>query len=574
MLAAVLVRVPTLDQPLLERQPFRQTQTAYTALRFYERGIDLLHPELPVLGPPGEVPFEFPLFQAAASVPMAYGVKPDVAVRSTSLAFFVLTALLLWGLVRDLAGRAAGLLAFGVFLFSPFAMLWGRTAMIEYLVTAAAVAYLWGGLRWQRGRRPLPLVAAIAAGVVAMAVKPTSVVFLMLPLLAYRPDGTPAEWRAWVRSRFDPGLIALVVVPLLVAVAWTQHADSIKAANATTRFLTSEGLQEWNFGTLGQRLRIGDWARAFAPTLLLVAGPPVWLACLHRRLRPPDRPGFWLAMLGAAALPVAVFFNLYVAHDYYSIAVSPIVAALFGVGTVRLARVVSPEAQRRILKGAVAWIIVLLAVAAPYWWPAYQRRPERSVRPLALAAELARTSTRRDRIVIQGLDWSPAVPYYARREVLMLPAALLRPSVMDALPVQGYDLLLAAEIDFVTAYLAARWPWVGSVGPHVLRLAHSPSELRGAAVMGGAAVPPNDAPARPAVTAPCDGRPVAIPVDPGPAWLRLIATRYPRSIGVQGAPGPLPFLSTVVVRSPGPTVTVSCSDGGPITVTAYAGPAA
>ena len=60
MAAFATVVALTLDQPLLERHSFRQTQTAYTARIFHEEGIDLLHPKLPVLGEPFEVPFEFP----------------------------------------------------------------------------------------------------------------------------------------------------------------------------------------------------------------------------------------------------------------------------------------------------------------------------------------------------------------------------------------------------------------------------------------------------------------------------------------------------------------------------------
>ena len=63
----VLIHLPTFDQPLVERHNFRQTQTAFTARIYHEEGIDLFDPKLPVLGPPWEVPFEFPLFQAAAS---------------------------------------------------------------------------------------------------------------------------------------------------------------------------------------------------------------------------------------------------------------------------------------------------------------------------------------------------------------------------------------------------------------------------------------------------------------------------------------------------------------------------
>ena len=78
VLAALVVYVaPTLDAPLLEKHAFRQTQTAWTARVFHEDGVDLLHPKLPVFGEPFEAPFEFPLFQALATVPMAAGVAED-----------------------------------------------------------------------------------------------------------------------------------------------------------------------------------------------------------------------------------------------------------------------------------------------------------------------------------------------------------------------------------------------------------------------------------------------------------------------------------------------------------------
>ena len=76
ILATYLALVaPTLGRPLLESHAFRQTQTAYTARIYHEQGIDLLHPRLPVLGEPFEVPFEFPLFQAAASIAMDLGMR-------------------------------------------------------------------------------------------------------------------------------------------------------------------------------------------------------------------------------------------------------------------------------------------------------------------------------------------------------------------------------------------------------------------------------------------------------------------------------------------------------------------
>ena len=182
VLAALVVYVaPTLDAPLLEKHAFRQTQTAWTARVFHEDGIDLLHPKLPVFGAPFEAPFEFPLFQALATVPMAAGVAEDTSLRLTCLACFVLTALLLWGLVRHVAGPVSGVGAVVVFTFTPFALVWSRTSMIEYLATAGAVGFAFGVVLWRERRHPSLFVAALAAGLVGMLVKPTTAVFWILP---------------------------------------------------------------------------------------------------------------------------------------------------------------------------------------------------------------------------------------------------------------------------------------------------------------------------------------------------------------------------------------------------------
>ena len=132
---------------------------------FHEDGIDLLHPKLPVFGEPFEAPFEFPLFQALATVPMAAGVAEDTALRLTCLACFVLTALLLWGLVRHVAVRQRRR-AVVVFTFTPFALVWSRTSMIEYLATAGAVGFAFGVVLWRERRHPSLFVAALAAGLV------------------------------------------------------------------------------------------------------------------------------------------------------------------------------------------------------------------------------------------------------------------------------------------------------------------------------------------------------------------------------------------------------------------------
>jgi 4-amino-4-deoxy-L-arabinose transferase-like glycosyltransferase len=239
--ALVAFVAPTLRQPLLERHGFRQTQTAFQARVFYEEGIDLGHPQVPVLGEPFEIPFEFPLLQAGASIVIDLGVEEDLAMRLSGLACFLTTALFLYGLVRQVAGPVAAFGALVAFTLTPFALLWSRTSMIEYLATAGAVGFTWAFVARRESGRPLLGALALVAGSIGMLVKPTTAVFWILPALLYRPV-SPKSARGR-RRLVDPWTVVIVGVPIVVALLWTRHADAVKAASQTTVWLTSGELR-------------------------------------------------------------------------------------------------------------------------------------------------------------------------------------------------------------------------------------------------------------------------------------------------------------------------------------------
>src|SRR5262249_39084140 len=124
---------------------------------------------------------------------------------------------------------------------------------------------------------------------------------------------------------------ALVLMPLAAGVLWTQYADGLKEQNALARHLTSRALQEWNFGTWGQRGQAETWgcilgrtpAMAHASIFLAVSGA---LALLARRYVGAVLSGALIYL----ALPL-VFTNLYFMHEYYSYA-----SMVFLVGAVGL----------------------------------------------------------------------------------------------------------------------------------------------------------------------------------------------------------------------------------------------
>ena len=486
----VTYAAPGLGEPLLERHGFRQAQTAFTARIFHERGIDLLHPKVPVLGNPFELPFEFPLFQAGASLVMDAGVEDDTAMRLTALGCFVLTALLLYGLVRHVAGRVSAVAALAAFALTPFSFLWARASLIEYLATAGAIGFAWATILWRERGRPLPGALALVAGAVGMLVKPTTAVFWIAPALAYRPNA-PARESA---RREQIWTASLVLVPLAAALAWTRYADAIKAANETTSWLVSTNLREWTLGTLAQRLDPETWlviSGRIVSTLLGLYGAILIVAAVFATVRARQR-GFWLSMWFAAAAPVLVFTNLYFQHDYYLAAVAPAFAGLIGLGAGFLWSRLPSHAAVRAVAVSLGLVLVLatLELSRGYWSRIDDAKND-SVLPLA--REVAQLTRSDELVAVVAYDWDPALLYYARRwghTVTERDPEL----AYDSIRRNGYRYLLVVDPARFDPAALGRWPWLGVVGQHSYSLADSPLGLRRAQIVATDVIPASGKP--------------------------------------------------------------------------------
>jgi hypothetical protein len=565
VLGALVVYVaPTLGAPLLEKHAFRQTQTAWTARVFHEDGIDLLHPKLPILGAPFEVPFEFPLYQAVAALAMDLGVPEDKALRATCLLFFALTAVLLWGLVRYVAGPVSGIAAAAAFTFTPMSLVWSRTSMIEYTATAGAVGFAFALVVWRDRRHPLFLALGMAAGLMGMLVKPTTAVFWILPALAYRPRRQADHHRR--RWRLDPWLVVGVAVPLLAAVLWTRHADAIKAASPFTEPLTGWNLRRWNFGWTRQRIDPDLWwviLKRVGPNLLGLFGILLIPAAVAAWRSPQRR--FWLAVAGAGVLPVLVFMNLYFVHDYYLIGVSPAIAALVGLG----AGWIWSVGRRRSLAVALPLAALFLVwgtleLGRGYWLRIHGGEEDPQVLPLA--SEIRAHTGAGDLVAIVGLDWSPAVLYYAHRRGHMV-TAWSQDVAFDLIHRDGYRYLLMADAAHDDLAFMGRWRWVSALGRHLYGLADTAAALPRADVVSTDPAPGLSARLGRASSLPASPESircgVATPVRTGAdgTWI-LLDDPAPGARVFVGARAPVPARGAVFVSprlAAGGIVMVGCS---------------
>jgi hypothetical protein len=576
LIAAVIPRLPSLGQPLVEDHPFRQTWTAWTAKLFHERGIDLLHPLVPIFGPQFVLPSEFPLFQALGALVMTAGVPTDPAMRVAGLLTFVGCAAALWLLARDVAGRAVAAIAVAIFAASPLALLWSRTSMIEYLALGAGLAYAWAGLRWRDGRGARWWWIALVLGLVTALVKPPTLVGCAIPLALAVAQRDAAGWRGWLRARLDPRFIALGALPLAAAFAWLAYGDAVKAADPATLFLQSSGpgWRLYYYETLADRVNAGE--------VDIVSGRLAGLAIgrftlaffalgIFASLR-AARSSFWLGVALAVVLPIEIFWGAYRRHDYYFVAISAHVAMLSALGIVwAWRRMITRPARLALAAAAIVAVAGSLVAERAYWTVMYEpvHDPEQVLR----GARVHAAATKPDEdVLVLGLGYDPSQPYYAGRRALMI-AAENAAAVLPTLDRARYGTLYVRDPWVDPISITRAWRFVGARETSIYRISDRASGVADAYLVATDDPAPTAARVladRP-VTVPCDFNGVEVPAGERGTLLQL-RPGYPvdARIALGFVSGPVPARGLVWLDgalTPGAvTVRVTCSGPGSLVI--------
>jgi hypothetical protein len=452
------LRLMNLQAPFTGEHEFRQTQTALSVWEMRAHGISLLHPKLPLFGPPWECPFEYPVFQIAAAAvdSVAPWKNLDVSIRVTNLAFFYLTAVALYLLMRVLfREKAVALFATAVFLFSMYNVFWSRTSMIESAATFFALAYLGLFIRWSHKPGWMVFAFCLSFGILGCLTKITTFVipaFVCGGLVGleavrliherFRSGGQSVDsvsgtagrsvgsQRANTRERGLRilWLTCLLIVPLIIGQWYTKYGDSIKEKSDYTKWLSSNGpsMKRWVYGTLEQRLDIRKWdiiqyriqevVTPCFPVALIIGS--CGLPFLIRGFSRLPMGNFWMGC-GVVLAPIAaigLFFNLYFIHTYYLNACAPFFALCAGVGLWLVFKLMRTAFTRL--------LYVLLVIGLWLWMSSPQ---------LAQASYDSGTDARLDYlsaaskiippvdpvIIISATEWSSFAPYYLKRRAFM-----------------------------------------------------------------------------------------------------------------------------------------------------------
>ncbi|MGH2394984.1 MAG: hypothetical protein ACRDGH_16085, partial [Candidatus Limnocylindria bacterium] len=247
-------------------------------------------------------------------------------------------------------------------------------------------------------------------------VKITSGGFYLLPALLWR--GASGRW-GWQR----PSVLAMVAIPIVVGLAWSAWAQGVREETPASVFLSMENQFAWFFGSLGMRLDPVSWRLPLVALITLTGfGFLVWGPLAVARARAASQPAFLLGVLGLVVVMPLLLFNLYAIHDYYWVAVAPIVAIGIGLGFEWLTTNWDRRWVRRARIGlAGAWVATVVGTFAS--WSIIYGTPAEEERAMRIASFVRDHSTADDWVVLRGWGWNSTFLYYARRQGLAVPEA-------------------------------------------------------------------------------------------------------------------------------------------------------
>ncbi len=402
------------DNTLLGYHQFRQVQTAIASYHYLRDGLSV-HYITPLLGPPWEVPLEFPLYQLSAALcARGTALDLDAAARLTSWLYFLGVLPACYLLLERFRLTAAQRLLFpALLLLSPLYLFYSRAVLIESTALFTACWFLLCFERFLRRPGPGWLAGAMVFGSLAGMIKGTTfAVFLIVALFflcgALRAPGQMLRRQVLLRAAL------LVALPFLAMIGWVFYSARIRHLNPDAQFL--DGIfGYWSFGDLAQRLSWSFWSKTFRVWADEIAGEGgLLLLAFYFIMGRGQYRRTVLVCLAAFLSGQLIFTNLYWVHDYYFYANSLFLVAALGFSLIGLLNQLElPEWKQ--------WLVVtaVMGLQISTFDRTFLDAQKKNV-PIPPVTELVRTiSEPDDIIVVFGQDWDAALPYYSGRKALM-----------------------------------------------------------------------------------------------------------------------------------------------------------
>ena len=478
------LRLIDINEPLIDQQAWRQTDTAALARNYYQEGYALFHPRVDWRGQTsGFVEMNFPLFPfiVACFYAVAGGVYEWLG-RLLAAVFSIAGGGMLYALGRRLFEAPwIPRLATFFYLIFPLNLFFGRAFMPEAAMLFFSIAALWTLERWIRSEAWGDGIWAVSSAALCFLIKvPT--LYMGFPLVAL-------AWQRWGRDFWRrPVLWGYLILILLPTLFWHQHAYNLFLQTGLTfGVFHSSGYDKWSHDLLGQadfyvKLIKRFWHSIFTPigALLVIWG---MLKDVKTAFRNKERVLYvWFAAL--------VFYLLLIPEGnrklhYYQLPFIPVAALFAAKGLNQCWYTLKAYWSRSI---ATVMVVLVLGGLGGYsaWAVQDYRRPGNNLYDYyerchivggTLDAKLAQ-----DALLVVG-DWdenpassyraqSPTLLYYSNRKGWHITPGEFKETVLDSLVKQGADYFvsfggLAVEDKNFWSHLLKRGVSMPAVFPRV-----------------------------------------------------------------------------------------------------------
>ena len=423
ILYLVLINILNIDNPIIDRNGFRQTQTAITSYYLFTDGISFKY-MTPILGQPWSVPFEFPLYQfIVSSVSFIFGLSLDVSGKLVSLFFSLLTIFIASKVFNELnISKNSSKIILSIFITMPTITFWSGTFMIEstaLFFTLSSIYFLIISMSNNKNYMVNILCYSFFL-TFALLQKSTTVLFpyfLIFLFFIYKIF-------KYKESIFQKSYIILGItsfIPLVILIIWTQFTDDIKALGTISQYLTSSNLNDWNFGRFQDVFSLNYFFSIFLRASSMNSGVFIGAALILYHLFSSSKKENFNIILCLVLFfgPMLIFKPLHMVHDYYQYANLIFLATAIGLSLSHLEKNNRTKISSIILIGIIC---VNVSMFSLFYGPQkFSSLSEENSFKLNIATEIKDNTLKEDRILILGLDWSSEIPYYAERKAVMLP---------------------------------------------------------------------------------------------------------------------------------------------------------
>jgi hypothetical protein len=331
LIVAMFLRSYKIHEFLGDWHSWRQADTASVAREYVKAGrIDLLQPKFHDLSsvpsglnnPSGYRMVEFPLRDAMhARIALSFPSLGFLEIgRGMSIAFSLITIVIIYLIVTPLSGTVAALASALVYAILPYSMFYGRVILPEPMLVMFSMLTLYLYIKYIDTGKLGYWITGLLSLSCAILLKPTSLIIL-LPMIGYFLVSSSTGMKKGLAS------LALPVVAIFPYYLWRKHIASFpEGIPASSWLFNSNGIRfkgawfRWLFGERIGKMILGYWGLIPLGFGLAKLGDDKKSTMVYGGL-----------LLGSLTY-LAVIATGNVQHDYYQIQIMPTIAILAGVG--------------------------------------------------------------------------------------------------------------------------------------------------------------------------------------------------------------------------------------------------